>query len=188
MNDAGLGDGPPLVKAFATPPRFMVDLMLGSLARWLRILGFDTLFGPDFDDDALIRGSNASGRILLTADRALASRPVARQAVLLPSSSFQGQWQTLVHALPLLPWAMPFTRCPACNEALCRLECDRARDRVPPHIFETHDCFLSCPSCCRVYWPGTHRDHILRRLHQMRTSLVTLDGSREMPRHQGDRE
>ncbi|MBN1423340.1 Mut7-C RNAse domain-containing protein [Candidatus Fermentibacteria bacterium] len=171
MNDAGLADASPLVKAFATSPRFAADMMLGSLARWLRILGFDTVFGPDFDDDALIRQSNASGRILLTADRALASRPIARRAVLLPPSRLPEQWQALVRAMPLLPWVRPFTRCGTCNDPLRSLPRDRARDRVPPHIFDVHGSFLACPSCRRVYWPGTHRDHILGRVQRLGAAI-----------------
>jgi hypothetical protein len=146
----------------------VVDLMLGSLARWLRILGFDTQFGPDFDDDALIRTSNATGRLLLTADRGLVARPAARRSVQLPPSGLDRQWTSLNHALSLGQWIRPFTRCQVCNVELKPLTRDRARERVPPHVFDSSRSFAECPACRRMFWPGTHRDLILNRLGLLR--------------------
>lgn len=162
MSHAGLGHEPPVVKAHARPPCFLADVMLGSLTRWLRILGFDVEFGPDFDDDALIRRSNATGRVLLTADRALAARAVLRDPLLVPPSGLDAQLRAVARMVPLLPLSTPLTRCVHCNAILSRIPRDRARERVPPHIFDAHDEFLACGPCGRVFWHGTHRDRILR--------------------------
>lgn len=161
MKDAGLGREPAVVKPFPEPPRFLADVMVGSLARWLRLLGFDTLYGPEFDDDALARMANLTGRILLTADRALAARPAVRHPLLVPPSGLDLQLRAVARSIPLLPLSRPLTRCPVCNAPLSSLPRDRARDRVPPYVFDAHEAFLSCVPCGRVFWPGTHRDHII---------------------------
>jgi uncharacterized protein with PIN domain len=146
-----------IVKRFTSPPRFIADAMLGSLARRMRLLGFDTLYDPDVDDDALLRESNRTGRILLTADRVLVSRPLARSAVLVPPSGLDEQISTLAAHLDLAPWVSPFARCAACNARLQEMHKDRAREGLPPFVWETNDMFYSCEGCARIYWSGSHQ-------------------------------
>lgn len=147
----------PIVKRFTSPPRFIADAMLGSLARRLRLLGFDTLYEAEAKDDALLRASNRTGRILVTADRALVKRPLARSAVLVPSSELDEQISTLATHLELAPWARPFARCAACNATLLQIDKDRAREGVPPFVWETTETFYSCQGCGRIYWSGSHQ-------------------------------
>ncbi len=162
----GLGEARRVVKESSDPPRFVADVMLGSLARWLRILGFDTEFSPPFDDDALLSRAAAQGRTLLTADRTLASRPMARRVVLVPPADLPAQVAHVMRTCGLAAWVSPLTRCVACNARLRNLPRDRARDRVPPHILDAHETFLACPRCARTYWPGSHLHHILEQLRR----------------------
>lgn len=163
----GLGTQAPIVKGFSTPPRFAVDAMLGRMATWLRLLGFDTTFDPALGDDALICVANAQGRWLVTADRSLASRPSLRRVVLVPPSPPQAQWECLVASVNLAPWIRPLTRCPRCNTVLVPLCRDRVRDRVPPHVLDSHQAFSGCTSCGRVYWPGSHTQQVLQAVRRL---------------------
>jgi uncharacterized protein with PIN domain len=146
-----------LVKRYTSPPRFIADAMLGSLARSMRLLGFDTLYDPDVDDDALLRESNRTGRILITADTTLVKRPLARSTVLVPPSKLDEQLTALATRLELAAWVNPFTRCVACNTALVCIHKDRAREGVPPFVWETNETFYQCRGCWRIYWRGSHR-------------------------------
>lgn len=157
----------PIVKRFTSPPRFIADTMLGSLARRLRLLGFDTLYEAEAEDDALLRASNRTGRILITADRALVKRPLARSTVLVPSSELDEQIMTLAAQLELMPWARPFARCAACNTLLVPMDKDRARDGVPPFVWETNHTFYSCQGCGRVFWSGSHRAGLDREVERL---------------------
>jgi uncharacterized protein with PIN domain len=147
----------PIVKRFTSPPQFIVDAMLGSLARRLRLLGFDTLYEPGANDDMLLRESGRSGRILVSADTTLVERPLARSAVLVPSTELDEQFTTLATHLEIAQWINPFTRCIECNAELVPLHKDRARDGVPPFVWQTNETFYRCRGCSRIYWRGSHR-------------------------------
>lgn len=128
--------------------------MLGRLARWLRILGYDTVFEPDADDWALVRCARAEGRLLLTRDRQLAIRRGV-SALWVESQELAAQVQEVLAAVGPSPEGA-FSRCPVCNDRLMPLSRREARRRVPPHVFRTQQEFRLCPMCERVYWRGTH--------------------------------
>jgi uncharacterized protein with PIN domain len=127
--------------------------MLGTLAKWLRILGFDTCFDPDLDDHQLVRLARAESRVLLTRDRELARRRGV-QTLLVTSQVLAEQIRQVLADLELEPEGT--TRCPICNEPLVPLDRESARARVPAYVAETHDSFTTCPACQRVYWRGSH--------------------------------
>jgi len=138
--------------------------MLGRLARWLRILGYDTAFDPDADDWALVRRARAEGRLLLTRDRQLADRRGV-SALLIEGQELAAQVRQVVAFVgPSLDGS--FTRCPLCNERLVWLSHEAARERVPPHVHRTQREFRLCPACGRVYWRGTHWDHMKEILEE----------------------
>jgi len=134
--------------------KFIVDGMLGRLAKWLRILGYDTAFSPNLDDDQLVRLARAEGRLLLTRDRGLAQRRGV-QCLLIESHHLEEQLDQILAELPLTG-EHPFSRCPVCNTPLQKVEKPELEGRVPPHIFRTHKDFSLCPNCDKIYWPGTH--------------------------------
>lgn len=136
------------------PQKLLADGMLGRLARWLRILGYDTAFDAGADDWALIRRARAEARLLLTRDRQLAKRRGA-PALLIESEELADQVQQVVSTVGASPEGA-FTRCPVCNERLASLSREAARERVPPHVYRTQPEFRLCPACSRVYWRGTH--------------------------------
>ncbi len=145
-----------------TPTRLLVDAMLGRLARWLRLLGYDTAYWRDGSDSDLIRQAHAEGRLIVTRDHQLAGRRGVR-AILVASESLDEQLAELRVVLRS-PEAEPFSRCPECNAKLEDLSCEAARDRVPPYVWHTQPLFRRCPGCGRVYWKGTHWPGMQARL------------------------
>ena len=139
-------------------PCFIADAMLGRLARWLRILGYDTLYDVSLDDPQLVRIARAQDRILLTRDLGLARRRNVR-LIVLESETLEGQLAHLRRELGISALA-PFTRCPVCNERLEPVTTDRAWGQVPSYVFATQDAFRLCPNCNRFYWRGTHWDRM----------------------------
>ncbi len=143
-------------------PRFIADVMLGRLARWLRVLGYDTLYFSDADDPALAEQARAEERILLTRDRELSRRRGLR-VVLLQDDQIEGQLREVVSQLHLST-QNAFSRCIQCNLILVDIDRETARSLVPPFVYATQVRFRRCPQCHRVYWRGTHWARMLATL------------------------
>lgn len=142
--------------------RLLADGMLGRLARWLRLLGYDTAYENHADDLELARRARAEGRILLTRDRALAARKGLR-ALLIESEDVQEQVRQVVEMLGPPP-NPALSRCSVCNTPLEPAAPHQVADRVPPYVLQTQERFGVCPKCGRVYWAGTHLEHMRRYL------------------------
>ena len=134
---------------------FIADAMLGSLAKRLRLLGFDVLYDHTLADNEVLRLALEQGRVILTRDTGLAARPLARNHVLIKSDHVDDQVQQVLDAFSL-PAAGLLTRCSVCNQQLSPLDRDIARDRVPEHVLRTVTTFFECRGCGRVYWEGSH--------------------------------
>jgi len=139
--------------------------MLGTLARWLRILGYDAVFDPALDDHQLVRLARAENRVLLTRDRELALRRGVR-LLFVVSEDLDEQIHQVLSDLKLAP-DRSFSRCPVCNEALDTIDRAAAQAQVPAHVAQTHRVFRRCPVCLRVYWRGTHWRQMDDRLTQL---------------------
>jgi hypothetical protein len=162
-------------------PRFLADAMLGRLARWLRILGYDAEYFPG-EDDELIRRARREGRLLLTRDtrllrrRAAGARPVpGRDAERLPPHLFiesdhvMEQLRQVVAALHLRPAAPPAHRCSCCNAVLEPRDKAQVLGLIPDFVWSHQQAFWACPRCQRIYWAGTHRrrmEEVIRALYQ----------------------
>jgi uncharacterized protein with PIN domain len=141
---------------------FVADAMLGSLAKWLRILGYDTAYCPRWDDNELARLARAEGRALLTRDGPLARRPGLR-VLLIAQGDLMAQLAQVIRAFDL-DVGHPFTRCPVCNTPLEEVSKPTAWGQMPPFVFKTQDNFRLCPQCNRFYWRGTHWQRMQERL------------------------
>lgn len=150
------------------PRRFVVDTMLGTLARWLRVLGYDTVYFGQARDRALRQVAIQEDRVLVTRDRRLAllARP---RACLITAEELDDQLAELVAALGLATdeerW---LSRCLDCNTPLTPRTQDEVRGRVPERVLATHRAFFDCPGCGKVYWPGSHAARMLERLSRLR--------------------
>jgi hypothetical protein len=140
--------------------KFIADVMLGRLAKRLRLLGFDVFYAPHLDDNDIIRISLEQHRIILTRDIALSRRPLAANHLLLQDQDVELQIERLLAAFPGMPQHRPLTRCSRCNGLLRPLPRAEARDLVPEQIYQQHAGFLHCEGCGRVYWTGTHVAHM----------------------------
>jgi len=149
------------------PTRFMADAMLGRLARWLRILGYDTAYEKIIPDEVLIERVLGENRWLLTRDGYLAQRKVLRgRHTLIASDHIDDQLRQLHDQLSLhldLAEHGQF-RCADCNAALHPISAEEASALVPPFVARHYHEFLQCDSCGRVYWPGTHWEALTGRL------------------------
>jgi uncharacterized protein with PIN domain len=145
--------------------KFIADVMLGRLAKRLRLRGFDVLYDRTLNDNEIIRLSLEQDRVILTRDKALSDRPLAKNHLFINSDLVQEQGEQVLSSFPLDMNIIPLTRCSECNEPLDRIEREEARDLVPLHVYENKNLFLRCPRCKRIYWHGTHvmRMAVLKR-------------------------
>lgn len=157
------------MRAVDGPPRFIADGMLGTLARWLRLCGFDTVFDPALDDPEIAARAAREDRVVLTRDRGLLARRLVTRGLLVEDADLGTQLRQVVAAFGLeVPEDALFSRCAACNGAVRRVASkDEVAHRVPPFVLRTHDAFLRCPDCGRIYWAGTHRALALERLRKL---------------------
>jgi len=138
-------------------PRFTADAMLARLARWLRVLGWDTRLDPTLPDPEIVRLAEAEHRILLTRDRGLLRELQPRQALEITHDQPLAQLAQVVRDLKLAAPHELFTRCTVCNTSLSAPldPADRAR-LLPPDVQALPGPARACPGCGRVYWPGSH--------------------------------
>jgi len=147
---------------------FAADCMLGKLARWLRILGFDTLYFHNIDDHDLLRRAVAEGRLLLTRDRRLASSTGTDIVLLVHSEKLAEQLGQVIEDLGLhLSRDLLFSRCIECSGPIQPLPAEEARGRVPDYVETTQSSFSTCPNCSKIYWNTTHVSAMRDRLEAM---------------------
>ncbi len=153
-------------------PTFIADVMLGRLAKWLRIAGFDVLYSNKFSDDELIEISNREGRVLLSRDTRLLIRKSVRDFIFLESQDIQAQIRQVFQTMHILSLSFLLTRCVSCNEMLIVTARDSVRDSVPAFVYETQTHFRSCPRCSKIFWAGTHRRSVVRTLEKLLAKRV----------------
>lgn len=149
-------------------PRFALDVGLGRLSGFLRMLGFDTLWRNDFEDSELARLSGDDERVLLTRDLGLLKRAEVRNGYYPRNTDPAHQLVEVVRRYQLTPRMRPFTRCLACNASLAKAGRDEVLDRIPEGVAATHSRFQQCPECRRVYWPGTHHQRMQALIDKLR--------------------
>jgi uncharacterized protein len=137
-------------------PRFLADAMLGRLAVWLRILGYDTEYARE-EDDVLLCRARDEGRILLTRDTGILRRSRLPPHLLIQSDHVTAQMRQVVRSLGLDPGTPPARRCTRCNALLEPQAKTEVAGRVPEFVWSHHDAFWGCPTCGRIYWAGSHR-------------------------------
>lgn len=151
--------------------RLLADAMLGKLARWLRLLGFDTEYAP-LEDAALAARARAEGRLLLTRDHALAARRGLR-VLLITSEALEDQLRQVLDTVGYPERGTP-PRCMACNVPLVILTPAEAAPYVPPYVARTQTRFRRCPSCGRITWPATHWATMRERLERAAPRLTNF--------------
>ena len=141
-------------------PAFIADVMVGKLARWMRVLGLDVLYSNKLEDDAILKLAAAENRIILTRDVAFVERCRKSQGVLfIEHNDWRSQLRQVVKECGLRDFKV-LSRCVECNSTLNTVGKERICGKVPTYVYQTQEHFSICPSCDRVYWRGTHVDAI----------------------------
>ncbi len=144
--------------------KLLCDHMLGTLAKWLRFMGYDTAYPGPLDDTALIDEARREGRVLLTRDKELASRLPG--SIRVRSDDLEEQIREVASTLGLRV-TDPLSRCSLCNTVLVPARREDLGAQVPEGVLARHDRFWRCPSCHRVYWQGSHWDRMVERLSRL---------------------
>jgi hypothetical protein len=136
--------------------RFSADVHLGRLARLLRMMGFDTRYDNEADDEELVLEARASGRILLSRDRGLLKRRMVTHGLLVRSLVPREQLAQVFRRVDCAGQVQLFARCMSCNGAIARVSRISVLEHLPPAVAEMCTEFSRCPDCGKVYWRGTH--------------------------------
>ncbi len=151
--------------------RFIVDHNVGRLARWLRMMGYDSVFFSGEDDSAMVKEALVEDRVILTRDtgvmrrRAVSSGRV--KALLIESEQPERQMRQLMSAFDLEGQSRPFTLCLECNTPLESRSREAIAGRVPPYVYRTQMQYMECPGCHRIYWRGTHWAAMASKLEKL---------------------
>ena len=151
--------------------KFIADNNVAKLARWLRLIGYDTLLLKQKDDSQMIRTALNEDRVILTKDTQFMKRRLVKndqlKAILIRQDDPEGQIQEVVKALNLNYHYNPFSLCLECNQTLRSRGKEEVRNLVPPHVFKTQTQYMECPVCHRIYWQGTHWQAMVRKLQDL---------------------
>lgn len=160
----------PILRLRAEPLRdsqFVADAHLGRVARYLRMLGFDTLYETTLRDSELVTISCTEHRVLLTRDRELLMHRALTHGVFVRGDRPREQLQYVLSRLDLCDSCRPFTRCMSCNGQLEPIDAGLVRSRVPQRVADRHRRFRCCPECGRIYWQGTHYERMMLMVSQI---------------------
>ncbi len=145
--------------------KFIADAMLGRLARWLRLVGFDTLYFADLSDAELIRLAKGQERTILTRDTGILKRDVGGCVLIESDDPLEQLEQVLRELRPAPPREM---RCANCNGALEEVgRKEEVVDSVPEHVYRAHNRFLRCENCGNVYWEGSQYRKLRTKLKEI---------------------
>src|SRR5690554_2086427 len=161
----------PIIKLRPLPlrlTRFIVDVNLGKLAQKLRLLGFDTLFRNDFEDDEIVRISLDEKRIILTRDRGILKQNAVTHGYWLRNDDPKKQLSEVINRFQLQNNFKPFSRCSTCNGLLVKTTLLELRNKLPNDTLMYYNDFWECNICSKIYWKGSHFDHILKWLNELR--------------------
>jgi len=151
--------------------RFIADNNVGKLARWLRLMGYDTVLFKQKDDGQMIKMALSDDRVILTKDAQFMKRRLVTngrlRTVHIEQDDPRRQVQELAKTLRLDCHFKPFSLCLECNRALVARDKEDVKNLVPARVFETQTKYTQCPACHRIYWPGTHWQAMSEKLQEL---------------------
>ncbi len=148
--------------------KFLCDDNLGKLAKYLRMLGYDTYFKREISDAELLGVMLKENRIVLTRDQSLIKRIEEDRYLFIESNMPDEQLkQVIVHFNLAFNESKLFRRCLECNELCETVSKEQVKDKVFPYILKTQDSFQRCPSCGRIYWQGSHYEAMCEKLREI---------------------
>ncbi len=159
--------------------RFVADVMLEKVARWLRIMGLDVAPPTAEEDDLILMYAKNEHRILLTCDKELYKRAVREgvDALLVPDGQFikQVAYILATYDIPVPSSVVP-QRCPLCNGLLEEVRPSQVKGDVPPYVYRRKRKFWRCTLCNKVYWKGSHWTRIRKTLKKINSVKNSAKG------------
>ena len=148
--------------------KFIADFMLGKLSKWLRILGFDTIFYRNMGNDKLVALAVKENRQILTRKTSLKDRKdINNQVLFIKENDPVKQLLEVIEYYNLkIKSHNVFTICLICNQKLEEISAEFVRDRVPDYVAHTQKAFSICPHCKRIFWKGTHYENMWQRIEE----------------------
>ena len=144
--------------------KFIVDSMLGKLAKYLRFMGYDVFYPPTtMEDEDILKIAKKEGRIILTRDKELAIRS---GGFYIESDRYEEQLKIVIKKFDLNGDKI-LSRCSVCNEILIPIDKEKIKERVPDYVYEHNDEFYICPKCKRIYWYGSHTERIKKKIEKI---------------------
>lgn len=159
---------------------FIADAMLGKTARKLRMFGFDTIYDSNIDDMDILYSSRYQDRIVLTSDRTLFKRCKKKgiNTILTYKESELENLVTIFRALNIKSinsQKLPHL-CTCCNGLLDTIiDKNLIKNQIPDRLLHSKNIFYECTKCNKIYWIGTHVEHISRLIREINTKLISLD-------------
>jgi uncharacterized protein with PIN domain len=151
----------------ASMVKFVADMMLGKLARWLRIIGYDTVYDQSSSLQDLVAMSNRTGAVFLTRRKFMPKEIAPANIFSVESEIFEEQFRYVVDHFHLDTQHDLFTRCLRCNVPVTTVQKNLINGRVPQKSFDGFDEFFECPVCHSVYWGGVHRTNTIKKLNEI---------------------
>ncbi len=136
--------------------KFIVTKEMGRLARWLRILGFDTLYFKSDNKGTLVLEALREDRIIITRSKEI-HEELKKKTIQITSCNLKEQIKEIITVLNIkLDEKKMFTRCTLCNTALEDIEKEKVQGIAPEYVYKTQEHFMKCPACNKIYWHGSH--------------------------------
>ncbi|MBN1348721.1 Mut7-C ubiquitin/RNAse domain-containing protein [candidate division KSB1 bacterium] len=170
----------PLLKCRPQPlreTRFVLDVHLGKLAIYLRLMGFDAVYRNDFSDETLAEISVAEKRILLTRDRGLLKRKAITHGCFIRATQPKRQLKEVLLRFDLVHNLSPLKRCLRCNHLLSPVAKSSIVHKIPPRVQKYYDEFYRCTGCGQIYWKGTHWTNMQRFIEEITGAKASIPAS-----------
>jgi uncharacterized protein len=146
---------------------FALDSSLGKLAKWLRIMGFDSVYVPGNSRESFLF-YGTQDRILLTRSRRILDRNPGRQLLFIRFNDPRDQLHQVISDLKIdFSSIKLFSRCIRCNISLHEIPKEQIQSSVPDYVYHSRDKFRKCLSCGRIYWPGTHVNSVMNTIREI---------------------
>ena len=156
-------------------PKFILDVNLGKLAKYMRMLGFDTLYANDYEDSGIAAISLSERRLIITRDKSLLKRKSVTHGYWVRSQYPKQQAAEVIHRFDLRSRIKPFSRCTVCNGMVGSVPKDDIVEKLDPKTKKYFEEFFQCGSCGKIYWKGSHFD----KMNIFINSLITLTSEKE---------
>ncbi|HOW57747.1 MAG TPA: Mut7-C RNAse domain-containing protein [Smithellaceae bacterium] len=156
--------------------KFIADASLGKLAKWLRLLGYDTIVYPEVAGRNMLNQSLAQKRVVLTRRRDMMERQFAGRIILIPDCNVVKQLRFLIEKVPLnIKQRNMYSLCVRCNKELVIVsEKNEVRECVPHYVYNNYTSFTRCPGCGKVYWQGTHLRNALNFIGEINGEISNV--------------